>query len=500
MKKTKQSPLAHDASQGVASYVGFLNYLRLSELQKSLTAILDNESRDMSHWAAQEKAALAEMSATQTDISGLISSHRGGLKGVHGFIAERAEVGIRNARDLIADLDPGTAWLNNNGYADLMIGGRGVQMKFYQDLSREISQARNYPDLQMMIPRDHFSAIEAIMAGEKNVKMGDNSLRLLTITEIRSAVTRESEIRGLPYKQWLRPSVDDYAGVQVKTINGTLKNESASLHDTATAGIKAVRNDAKKARATAQQTARPSVTEGAKSAGVGAALQGGLGLAGFIYQKHRNGKEVWQFEADDWAAAGVKTGTESLKGGISGASIYGLTNVTKLAAPSAGAVVSGTFGLASATLQLRQGTIDADEFSDLVLLNAIEATGAAVGAVLGQTLIPVPVLGALIGSIAASAAMQMGAGIFADRENALVGEMKRHVDAAIGEISADAQVSLATLKAQFASLGRLQDSAFDLERNIQLRFDASIDLARAAGVSEKMIRHQISETDQYFLS
>ena len=50
-------------------------------------------------------------------------------------------------------------------------------------------------------------------------------------------------------------------------------------------------------------------------------------------------------------------------------------------------------------MKFRSGEIDDDGFLSLVTINALDATGAAVGAAIGQTLIPVPVVGALIGQL-----------------------------------------------------------------------------------------------------
>ena len=41
----------------------------------------------------------------KTDIAALIASNRGGGKGMHGFLAEAAEAGIENARNLVKGLD-----------------------------------------------------------------------------------------------------------------------------------------------------------------------------------------------------------------------------------------------------------------------------------------------------------------------------------------------------------------------------------------------------------
>ena len=232
---------------------------------------------------------------------------------------------------------------------------------------------------------------------------------------------------------------------------------------------------------------------------MGAAIQGGLNFGIFVYQKHEEGKEIWQFTAEDWKEGGVKTAEGAFKGGFSGYAIYGLTNVCHLSAPSAGAIASGTFGLIDAVMKFRSGEIDDDGFLSLVTINALDATGAAVGAAIGQTLILVPVVGALIGSIVASNVLGLGKNILSARERAIIAEYQRKADLFVANLDVQYAQILETLLDKYRKLGELQTYAFNLDLNIQLRFAASVDLARFIGVSETEILHNEAEIDDFFL-
>lgn len=105
--------------QGVAAWVDYLNQLRLNELLAKLT------SQNMNL-----EQALAELQKMKVNIAALIENNRGGAKGMHGFIAETAEVGIENARNLIKGLDAVCEWINNNGPADILRNGTEIQQKF----------------------------------------------------------------------------------------------------------------------------------------------------------------------------------------------------------------------------------------------------------------------------------------------------------------------------------------------------------------------------------
>lgn len=77
--------------QGVAAWIDYLNQLRLNELLVRLS------SQDVNL-----ELALAELQKMKGNIATLIENNRGGVKGMHGFIAEAADVGILSADAAIA--------------------------------------------------------------------------------------------------------------------------------------------------------------------------------------------------------------------------------------------------------------------------------------------------------------------------------------------------------------------------------------------------------------
>lgn len=105
--------------QALAAWVDWLNQQRLNEFLAKLA------EQDMNL-----EQALAELQKMKIDIALLLASNRGGEKGIHGFLAEAAEAGIENARNLIRGLDAACKWINDNGSADLLRNGVEIQQKF----------------------------------------------------------------------------------------------------------------------------------------------------------------------------------------------------------------------------------------------------------------------------------------------------------------------------------------------------------------------------------
>jgi hypothetical protein len=494
-----EQTIDNNVEQGIAAYIDYMNNIRLTDLMNAIESILKSETDKLSDLDTKSANALAHLDRARMEIVNLINSNRAGEARVHGFIAEFAETGIRNARDVYQGLQNSVVLLSNNGPVDILLQGKEMQMKFYADISVEIKQAANYRKMSMIFPKDHVDVIKEIMSGAEAVEINGNILSSTKINNIREAIENESALRGVSYDEWLESSMLKYDDVRKGTIDQTLEREVNDINKQTAQQESGIKKEADSDRLSAQQEAQPSFGEASKVAGIGAAVQGGFNLGIFVYQKHKEGKEVWDFDIEDWKECGVNTAKGAIKGGISGYAIYGLTNVCHLAAPSAGAITSGTFGLSNAIVKYRKGDVDTDGFIDLVTLNAIDATGAAIGAAIGQTVIPIPVVGALVGSIVATTALSLGKGVLNKHEIDVIKIYKERIDSFVDKLDSEYQVILDELLNEYNKLGNLQRYSFDLDFNVQLRLDFSINLAKSLGVLEKDILKNEKEIDKYFL-
>lgn len=495
----KQQVIDNNIEQGIAAYIDYLNNIRLLDLIHTIELILTDETDKLSDLAKRSSKALSNLELTKMEIDNLINSNRGGKTGLHGFISEFAEAGIRNARDAFKGLQKSVVLLNNNGPADILLHGKEVQMKFYANILEEIKRSSNYGNMKMMFPKDHAEVIKQIMEGVKTVEFNGNNLANAKINAIKKAVEEECALRGLSFDEWIEASVNKYQDVQKTTIDNTLSKEVDEIHKQTMQQKNNIKEKAANDTFEARQKAEPSFGEASKAAGIGVAVQGGFNLGIYIYKKHKSGKDVWNFNAKDWKECGISAVEGAIKGGISGYAIYGLTNICHLSAPSAGAIASGTFGLANAVISYRKGDVDADGFIDLVTLNAIDSTGAAIGATIGQTIIPIPIVGALVGSIVATTALSLGKEILNKHETEVINMYQEKINTYIDNLDKKYQTELENLLNKYSSLGELQQYAFNLDINVQLRFAYSIDVARTVGVNENSILKNLTEIDNYML-
>ena len=388
--------------------------------------------------------------------------------------------------------------MNDNGPADLLIGRNTIQMKFYGNLRDELAQSFHYSSkMKMMFPKDHVQVFEKIMAGAKEVELNGKRLSIKQITDIRQMINDITESKGLTsYKSWMKSSVLNYNDAQKNSINSFLDSEEKNIRKT----VRLKQQELNKKRLVAQKNSLPRIKEANKIARNAAFLQGGLALMFNVYGKYKEGKTIFEFDQSDWLDCGLETVEGAVKGSISGYAIYGLTNVFKMSAPNASAFVTASYGMVDIITKLRTNEITEDEFINFITINTLDTTLATIGSCVGQTLIPVPVLGAVVGSIATSIIWEIGKGILSDREQELIQNYRENLDNHIKKLDDKYKIIFNDVMDKYHKLGQLQDYSFDLSINTRLRFEYTIELAEYIGVSDDEILHDLSEIDSYFLS
>ena len=477
--------VSSDQEQAVAAWIGYLNQVRIDRM----LAEFAQQDLDLA-------AAVEAMSKAVSEIDALIDVNRGGYKGIHGFIAEAAEVGIRNARSLVQGEGATYVWENDNGVADLLRAGQELQMKFSNaggtfSLSAVLQHAEKYPDFisnggRYVIPEDHYEAI-----------------RLLHSMSEREASRLVATADGMSYRQWqqvqalfesgsismddLEPAATGYADVQVGTIHRTMDEQGKSIREQHQA-----RRDA------SYERSKPTLQEGARATAAAAAIEGGTAFAMAIAAKVRGGKHLRDLDGDDWADVASASGKGFAKGGVRGASIYFLTNYTASSAAVASSVVTASFGVAEQAHLMRQGGITEEEFLANSELLCLDATVSAVSSFVGQAVIPIPVLGAVIGNTVGTVLYQIAKDGLSEQEQALAAayaETQRSLDAAL---DARYQATIASLVAGMRDYLALLDQA--LAPDPTVAFDGSVALARALGVPDDGILKTIEEIDDFFLA
>jgi hypothetical protein len=472
--------------QAVAAWVNHLNQVRLDGLLDTLRR-QDGNLRD----------ALARVDAAIRTIDlEVVARNRGGTKGMHGFIAEAAESGIGDARSQILGEGRVYRWVNDNGPVDLMRGGVEIQQKFVAaggrfGLGAVADHLERYPDFvsrggRYQIPRDHFESIRALHGMSR-----EEASRLLTRggegPSFRDwkAVQTFFATRDLGIES-LEPSHLRYDEVQRGTYGATLEGEKGSLHAT----DQARRDDA-------HQASRPGARQGAQATLVAAGIEGGTAFVLAVVRKRRAGTRLADFTEEDWSEIADESGRGFLKGGIRGLSIYSLTNFTATSAAVASAMVTAAFGVAEQAHRLRKGEIAEAEFLENAELVCLEAAVGALSSFLGQALIPVPVLGAVIGNTVGMIMHSAVSSALSRREAALIegylGD-QRELDE---QLAAEHQELIDELDTSMAMCLEVLERAFSPD--VEAALLGSVDLARSVGVETERILDSEEKARSYFL-
>lgn len=471
--------------QAVAAWINYLNQVRLERLTAALRELNINLHD-----------SLASIDTAFNEINKLVENNRGGFKGLHGFIAEVAETGIGNARSLIHGGDKIYQWVDNNGPADLIRSGISIQQKFYAAGNRFGLRAiaehlDRYPDFiengnRYQIPADHYEIVRKLylmpreQAGKLLSRAGEGP-SFKDWERVQDFFNEES----VPFES-LEPSYLEYGQVQQKSYEATLTKEKSSLRQTS-----------QDRRGSIQQAHKPTLKQGAQAAAGAAAMEGGMAFFLAIVAKRKEGKKLRDFTNDDWEKIAGETGLGFAKGAVRGLSIYILSNATETAASTASAIVTAAFGVANQANLLRRGEITEQEFLENAELIAIESAISGLSSLIGQTVIPIPILGAVIGNTVGMVLYKAVSDSVSKREADIINsyiEEQRILDE---KFSAEYQELIEHLETTMAQYIDLLESAFSPD--IGAALDGSITLAIEIGVDPELILDSAEKTGSYFL-
>ena len=169
-----------------------------------------------------------------------------------------------------------------------------------------------------------------------------------------------------------------------------------------------------------------------------------------------------------------------------------------MSAPLASAFVSAGMEIASLIGSLNRGEITEKQFVELSIFACADSAMVATGAAIGQALIPIPVVGAVIGTIAGRMVSDFCKELLGTASQ-LAFKVAQHYQKFLAQIDQAYKATVANLVATYERLGNLAEAAFDLNLNFELRLQASIKLAEAYDVADSDIIHNTDDLDAFML-
>ena len=407
----------------------------------------------------------------------------------HGEIAEQVHVGVRRALDVLYGRAPAATFdgVPRTGPVDYRVDSVEIQSKYYNGLRNTLEgvakHAERYPNfagtrIRYHIPSDlHRQLDELHRTGEIE---GLSGRQVDAIRRLRDDLEQAT---GRSADDLIEPGEATYAEVQQGRVHGTIGKREDVLD-----------RENKELKRAAHG---PSLAGLGQAAALGATAGGGVGLAQAIWVKYREGKSPFrgEFSTQDWRDVGVVAAQGTGGGAVAGGALYVVTNSTVLAAPFAGSLVSGLMGIGGLLRDYDAGTIDGDQFVEMAHFIALDAAIAGLATAASQTLIPVPLLGTLVGSLAGkfvASALKDGLG---KSESALTARLAKYERYALGQLDKEFRAFMRRLDARFENLEHLAEVAFDQSENTSLRLQASIVLAETVGVPDARILRTTGDLD-----
>ena len=460
--------------------------------------VLDRAARDEALAAAllnQEKAfrdAQGELQVVK-DFIGVPEHILGNPSTKHGEIAEQVHVAVRRASDLLHQRMP-AATFEGVGRLDAVdyVDGVEVQSKYYNGLHNTLdaitAHAKQYPDFAIgtgryHMPRDQLDQLRQLREAGTIVGLSSRS-----VERIQRMVGSLEEESGRSIGELIEFGEATYAEVQQGRIHDTIENREQRLSE---------RNEELKDEAIGEHG--PTFAGAATAAAFGAAAGAGVRFAQAVWVKYRDGKNPLrgEFSVEDWTDIGLGTVKGAGGGAVASGMLYLMTNATELSAPFAGALVSGLMGIGKLLGHYRAGKIDGAQFVDLALLVSSDAAIVGLAAMAGQTLIPLPMLGAFVGIIAGKFVTSAIRDGFGGIESGLAEQIDVYETQAIAKLDEALCIVLDRLDSRFGQLEDLASIAFDDRANTELRLATSIQIAEAVDVPKQQILRSSSDLDTF---
>lgn len=473
---------ANVEQNAAASWIVYLKQLRVSRMFEALADQKENLEN-----------AIEEIESARFSIwNWLIDRNRGGEKGLHGFIAEAAQNGIDQARRCVEGVKmPDCDWLSNNGPADLTREGIIIQQKFVASgkrlsLDAVMRHLDKYPDFiekggRYQIPSDFYDKVKELF------EMPQAATSSLSKDDYRLWKYVHETLDGKRISlNNLEPSALKYADAQKGAYNERLDREIESLKK---------RND--EINAEIEGSDKPSLKEAGGAVFFSAVIEGGVTFVSEILKKKKEGKLLKDFSDDDWkeilSRTGYHTGTGATRGGV----LFVTENFTKTPSAIASALLTATFNVAELMYKYKHGKISKENLYDESEKACLSAAVSGLSSMIGQTLIPIPVIGSVIGNTIGNLMYQTALDC-QKSEMELVRFYTRSIEEKTASLNLEYQLFLKSVEKEFALFSSVIKDAYS-DSYIRV-FDASVKMARLTGVPENDILHNPVEWNSYFLN
>lgn len=468
--------------QAVASWIDYLYQSRIASIIRALA----NQDFNLEN-------SLAELQKIKDFISD--PAHiLGSPLSKHGEIAENFQVYVSNAIKLLTGEATEYTFENVGRTApeDYMKNGAPVQSKFYHEYAKTFravcSHLTIYSDFiknggTYDILKNQYESITDILF------RGDNARSSLSRSDetLYKNIREWEKLHNIKFEDVVKPSIVNYDDVQINKSFDTLEAEKQGvLHKD-----KEIRKDI-------YQKNSSTVKEAAKVAGISASLEGGTAFIVGIIKKIKAGKKLTDFTADDWKEVCIDTSIGTAKGGIRGTAIYYLVNQKNVSAPVANAIMTTSFGIIAEAIKVHQGKTTINDFYDNSMTISLEVSISTVSSVVGSAVIPIPILGTIVGNTVGMWIYNIAKSVLTQTELYSIKQKNMELELLQKNLDEEYKQYLETIEKRINDYKDILSYALDEDPNIA--YQSAEKAAYHLGLTDEIEKLSTEERDNYFLN
>lgn len=325
------------------------------------------------------------------------------------------------------------------GSSDIVLkSGKEYQLKYYKTAEDSAkAQATSYKQASHN-PSTKNGAGEKIKSGEvsENTPLYQGQDRVVPADQLEDA--KKELDKKIAKESASRPEeAERYQDTRDHITDRVENDEGVSSKPLTEEEAKEIAADAKKGEVTPESLELTDkdviklnyVIKNAVKAGLqSAAITAGINTVFSLSIKYiKEGKAFWDYEADDWKEVLWDVGFGAVSAGVSAGILNIVGSYSASAVPGVSALLMATVGIASMIPDLVDGKMTTDEFIVESEMLCFDAALILLTGILGQALIPVPALGAVIGFIAGMIAKAIIQKLWGDELRELLVKMNEHI-------------------------------------------------------------------------
>lgn len=313
------------------------------------------------------------------------------------------------------------------GSPDIVLdSGEKYQLKYYKTAKKSVeAQATSYKQAANNLSTKQ-GAIERIESGKvsENTPVYEGQDRIIPSNQLEDAKKEldkkiakemakrpEEAGRYQDTRNRITDKVENDEGVSSTPLTKEKSEEiarAAKKGEVAPENVDMLNNDIIKIK----YVMKNAVKAGLQSTAIVAGINMVLSLSAKLIKE---GKYFWDYEADDWKDVLFDIGIGGMAGGVSASVLNIVGSYSAGAVPGVSALLMATFGIASLVPDYMDGELTTDEFIVEAEMICFDAALILLTSVIGQSVIPVPALGAVIGSVAGMIAAAIIQEIWGDK-------------------------------------------------------------------------------------